>query len=254
MASSHRGKNLGPLERAISLSLGAVAAAMALRRRGAVPTTLLSVAGGLLLYRGVTGRSALYHRLGITGSEVGRTISACSQVTVQLPAAQVHALLRDLGGLPQFSEYLESTQQLDDDRWMVRLRTPFDGEHEIEVRRTADEEGRRLAWATLGEGSFPAALELRFIEGRMGTEIHADAWIVPPVAAVVAAALARAERSRPLRRAGLGPSQLLEQELRRLRQLLEAGETATVKGQSAGGRRARRVPQQRLEHPEEVLP
>lgn len=244
-----RQNNLGPLERGLSISLGALAATAALGRRRPVPASLLAGAAGLLLYRGISGRPSRYRRLAAPASEVGATVSTCSQVTVQIEAAEAHRRLRDLGFARRFSRYLVSARELPDGRWNVLLDTPLAGRQQLHLRRTADEEGSRLAWASDGESDFPAALELRFSESRTGTVIRADLWFVPPAPAFVATALTRAEGSRPLRRAGLTPSQLLEQELRRLRQLLEAGETSTVRGQSAGAGRAQGTGRRREQAP-----
>ncbi|MEX2534989.1 MAG: YgaP-like transmembrane domain [Trueperaceae bacterium] len=249
MAGSGSRVNLGPVERGVSLALGALAGTAAFRRRTPL-SALLVAAGSYLVYRGVSGRCRLYRALGITGSEVGSTVSACSQITVQRPAEQVYQQLRDLTNFPRFSRFLEGAEKMGaekvgDERWRLQLRTPLGNEIELDVRQTADEENRRLAWCTVEGAPMPGALEMHLFEGKTGTEIHADAWLVPQSGTLVPSALRTADRSKLLRRAGLSPSEFLEQELRRLRQLLETGETATVKGQSAGGRRARSTLEER---------
>ncbi|HEX7004036.1 MAG TPA: hypothetical protein VF168_07605 [Trueperaceae bacterium] len=239
MAASEDRIDLSPFERGLSLSLGALTASAALTRRRRSSAALLGTAAGILLYRGVSGRSHLYRWLGISRSQVGGTVAICSRVTVQLEPDDVYRRLSDPGGFTLFSNYLESAHRLADERWRVALRTPLGGRHSLEVRRTASEAGLRLAWASVGGNAIPAALELRFAATGNGTEVHADLWFVPTGPAVLSNVLAKAEGSVPLKRAGLSPSQLLEQELRRMRQLLEAGEIATVEGQSAGAGRRR---------------
>jgi uncharacterized membrane protein len=228
--------NLSPLERGLSLALGAVAGTAALRRRPPA-AILLGAAGALLIQRALTGHSFLYSALGVTGSEVGRTLSACSQITVQRPAGEVYGYLRDLGNLGDFSRLIERAEPLGGGMWRFGARLPLMGTIEWNVRPTADEQNRKLAWCAVEGAPLPSAVEVRLTERQGGTEIHVDAWLALPGPRLVAAALRGAERSRPLRRAGLTPSQVLQQELRRLRQVLEAGETATTRGQSSGRQR-----------------
>ncbi|MEX2541521.1 MAG: YgaP-like transmembrane domain [Trueperaceae bacterium] len=232
MAGRVQRANVGPLERGLSLIIGATTGSAAARRRspGAV---LLGLTGAYLVYRGLTGRCAVYRALGVTGSEVGRTVSACSQITVQRPADEVYSYLRDLGNLARFSKLVKSVEPLPGGLWRFRSSAPTVGSLVWDARITVAEENRRIAWCSVEGAELPGAVDVSLTETPFGTELHVDAWLVPPVAPIVTALARRAERSRPLRRAGLSPSRLLQQELRRLRQQLEAGEIATVKGQSA---------------------
>lgn len=233
MARNRARTNVGPLERGLSVAAGAVLGTMALRRRSPA-SALLSGGAAYLLYRGVSGRCLVYRQLGVTGSEVGETVSAHSQITLQRPAHEVYAFLEDLSNLPRFSKRIERAERVDDDRWRLTARTPLAGRLDWEVQRTEGEPGRRLAWCSVEGAPLPGAAEVRLHESDAGTELFVDSWFVPPRTALLAPALRRAERSRPLRRAGLTPSQLLHHELRRLRQLLDAGEITTIKGQPSG--------------------
>jgi uncharacterized membrane protein len=262
--------NVGPLERGMSLAVGAVAGAAALRGRWAA-APLMGAAAAYLVYRGLTGRCTVYRALGVTGSDVGRTVSACSQVTVQRPAAEVYRFLRDSVNIGRLSSRLDAVlpagrlgqvqegqaqdqgqgheqvqgqvqrqgHELSEQNrvWRCRAGFPGHGQVEWEVRLTVDEPPRHLAWTATPGSPVPCALEVRLQEAKAGTAVFVDLWIVPPSGPVAAAVLRRAEGSRLLRRAGASPSKLLQEELRRLRQVLEAGETATVRGQSAGRER-----------------
>jgi uncharacterized membrane protein len=225
--------NIGPLERALSITAAVVAGSSALKRRGVGR----GVAAGLtayLLYRGVSGRSRLYRRLGITGSEVGSTVGACSQVTVQRPLHEVYEYLSDPGNLPWFSTWVKHAEPLTNGFWRLLVDAGWEREASFDVRRTVADQDDTLAWCAVEGAALPSAAEVRLNEGPSGTEVHVDLWFVPPAAPLLAPILRGAEGSRPLQRAGLAPSQLLQQELRRLRQLLEAGEIATITGQSSG--------------------
>lgn len=233
MATERARTNVGPLERGLSVAAGALLGAVTLRRRTPASAVL---AGGAayLVYRGVTGRCLVYEGLGVTGSEVGETVNAHSQITLQRPAREVYAFLGDLTNLPRFSKRVQRVVPLASDRWRLTARTPLAGRLDWEVQRTESEPDRRLAWCSAEGAALPGAAEVRIEESDAGTELYVDSWFVPPRTALLAPALKRAERSRPLRRAGLSPSQLLHHELRRLRQLLDAGEIATIEGQPSG--------------------
>lgn len=228
-----RRTNIGPLERVLSVGVGAVVGVTALRRTG-LGRALAGSAAGYLIYRGIRGHSRLYRMLGVSDSNVGATVGACSQVTVQAPLHETFAFLRDLENLPRFSTFIEQAELIFAGRWRLRASTPLGHELSWEVRVTADEEDSRLAWCAVEGAPLPSAAEVRLNRGPHGTEIHVDAWLTPPAADLVSPLVRRVEESRLLQRAGLTPSKLLQQELRRLRQLLETGEIATTKGQSSG--------------------
>jgi uncharacterized membrane protein len=237
--------NVGPLERGLSLAVGALAGARALRS-GSARRYYLGAAAGYLIYRGVTGRCPLYRALGVTGSEIGRTVEASGRITVQRPVSLVYRFLRDPVNFPRFSTHLESVTPLPSDgsarregarEWRCRANFRGRGSLEWEMLLAVDEPDRRLTWLAPSHSPVHCALEARLVEGSAGTAIFVDLWVVPPSGPVAASALRRIEDSRLLRRAGVGPSQLLQHELRRLRQVLETGETATVAGQSAARER-----------------
>lgn len=240
-----------PLERAVSVALGTVAGLAGLRWRGPIGTAL-AAAGGYLVYRGLRGRRLF----GGSGSDLGHTVEACNQITIQRPLDEVRDFLSDPVNLMRFSRIIERVEPVGHDSWHCEASTPWGstvgwlmsraspaGQDE----RTAPDNGNTIAWCTTEDAPLPGAVLIRLNEGRNGTELHADAWFVPPAAEVVAPVLRRAENWRPLRRAGLTPSQRLQQELRLLRQLLEAGEVATISGQSSG----RRDPSDHEERPSE---
>lgn len=236
MSSIERRVNVGPAERGLSVALGLAAGSAALRRRS-VGSALLALAGGYLIYRGAGGHCPISRALGVTGSEVGRTVSACSQITVQRPIGEVYRFWREPVSVPEFSRYLEQVEPLGNELWRCWAHGPLGGRVAWDMRLTVDEENSRVAWCAVEGAALPSALEVRLSEGPAGTQVHVDTWLVPPAPSVVSAALRRSETSRPLRRAGLNPSELLEAELRRLRQYLETGETATTAGQSSGRER-----------------
>lgn len=182
--------------------------------------------GGALLYFGASGRNPLITmRTGGALHDAGVTIHRA--VTIGREPDEVYDFWRRLENLPRFMEQLDSVEDLGDglSRWQAR--TPGGIPVTWEARLTGDEPGRRLAWETLPganvrhEGSVtfaPAAADT-------GTELHVEMRYAPPGGAVTSAVAQLIN--------GITAQQVKE-ELRRCKQLLEAGEIATVEGQPSG--------------------
>src|SRR5579863_7053458 len=63
-------RNVGDAECMVSLALGAILTALGLSRRS-IPGLLVSGVGGMLLYRGATGKCPMYENLGIDTAHEG---------------------------------------------------------------------------------------------------------------------------------------------------------------------------------------
>ncbi|HEY5313808.1 MAG TPA: DUF2892 domain-containing protein [Pirellulales bacterium] len=68
--------NVGELERAASAVVGAALVAAGLRR-GWLSGTVLALAGGALVYRGISGRCMLYESLGISTAGCAASQAVC---------------------------------------------------------------------------------------------------------------------------------------------------------------------------------
>lgn len=68
--------NVAPAERAVSLAGGALLLLSGLKK-GGLPGTLGALAGGGLLFRGLTGRCGVYAALGVNTNEPSATSSQC---------------------------------------------------------------------------------------------------------------------------------------------------------------------------------
>ena len=123
--------------------------------------------------------------------------------------------------------HLVSVRQLDDRRshWVAKgpAGRTFEWDAEI-INQIANE---LIAWRTLENASVASAGSVRFKSagsGR-GTEVHVRLQYAPP-AGKAGAAIAWLF--------GKEPSQTIREDLRRFKQLLEAGEVPTVEGQPRG--------------------
>jgi uncharacterized membrane protein len=146
--------------------------------------------------------------------------------TVSRPVEEVYAFWRRLENLPRFMRHLESVEVLDERRSRWRAKAPAGTTVEWEAETVADERNRRIAWRSVEGATVPNRGAVRFVPapaGR-GTEIHVEVEYDPPAGALGAAVA---------KLFGEEPSRQIRDDLRRLKQLLEAGEVISAKGPAA---------------------
>ncbi|HKZ08998.1 MAG TPA: SRPBCC family protein, partial [Methylomirabilota bacterium] len=157
------------------------------------------------------------------GERVERT------VTVTRPAMEVYRVWRDLRRLPEFMPHLESVTPLSEtrSRWVACGPGGMTVEWEAEIM--ADEPGRLIAWRSV-HGDVDNAGSVRFSEapGTRGSEVKVQLRYAPP-AGQVGAALATVF--------GHSADRQLREDLRRFKQVLEAGEIANPGRLAPNGRR-----------------
>ena len=229
--------NIDEVERWASLVAGSLLAVYAVSRGGRVGL-LTGAAGGMLIYSAARGHSTLYQTLGIEGepSHVApvmnlahrRGVTVRRSIAINKPVEEVYTFWRNFENLPRFMRHLESVT-CDGPRkshWVARApagrRVAWDAE-------VIDEQpNARIAWRSLEDADVRNAgtVEFERAPGGRGTNIRVSLSYVPPggkVGAVIAKLF------------GEEPGQQVHEDLRRLKQLLEAGEVPTVAGQPRGG-------------------
>jgi uncharacterized membrane protein len=135
----------------------------------------------------------------------------------------VYGFWRKLENLPQFMRHLESVEVIDQRRSRWRARAPAGTTVEWEAEITEDRPNELIAWRSLEDSTVPNRGSVRFdpAPGARGTELRVElSYDVPGgrVAQLVAKLL------------GEEPEQQIGEDLRRLKQLLEAGEIARAEG------------------------
>lgn len=223
--------NVGLPERVISAVSGGVLLGFGLKR-GSLPGVAMTVAGGDLLVRGLTGHSVLYQLLGTKssdGQQPGETREEpefTRSLTIQKPAEELYRQWRDPAQLSRImGSEIEVTPAGDDQlHWAVK--TPIGKTIEWDARITADEPGQRIAWQS--EDGAPiansGAVEFRSAPVDRGTEVILRLRFDPPGGALgdtVAKAL------------GAAPAILVKNALRRAKSLAETGEIPTNAGPAA---------------------
>lgn len=220
--------NVGVAERGLSVTLGAALLAFAASRRRPFSSLLLAAAGGWLAHRGVTGRCAVYDQLDLgtaedddeerldAGAHEDHSVEVA--ITIGRPVPEVYAFWRCLENFPLFMESILSVTERGGGHSSWVARGPAGQTWEWEAEILEDRPGELLVWRSRPGSEVRHHGAVRFQEapaGR-GTEVRVGIEFRPPggIAGRVVARLARR----------LPPRQV-EEDLRRLKQLLEAGET-----------------------------
>jgi uncharacterized membrane protein len=224
-----KGVNVGPMERVVSVAAGAGLLGIGWKRRMAARLPLL-VVGGSLLQRGLTGHCKGYALLGINSAvkgEPGVVLQQC--ITLLAEPDAVYRVWRNLENLPRFMAHVEEVQSLEGDRTLWKVKAPAGGSVQWVARITEDRPGELLSWATLPGSSIHHSGTVRFTRapGDRGTEVEVLLRYDAPggrIGVVLARLL------------GEEPKRQLSEDLRRFKQLLEAGEIATITPQPSGHR------------------
>ncbi len=229
---------LSPAERVGSLAGGALLAGWALR--APTPLRLLGAAlGGGLLWRGARGRCAVKAALE-RGAE---PVEVRAAVTIARTPWDVYAGWRRLEDLPRFMHHLERVEVLDArrSRWTARAPRGF-ARARWEAELVVDEEPTRIAWRSLPGGDVETAGEVTIVDapGGRGTELHLRLELHPPAGALGGAA---ARLLRP------SLARVVREDVRRFKQLLEAGELPSTAGQPSGRGAPARAPAPRATPP-----
>jgi uncharacterized membrane protein len=229
--------NVGSNERVASVIGGAVLVAFGLTRKSWGGWALAAL-GGELVYRGATGHCEMYHALGIqTDKRSGRNVSIPYElgvrvdrsVTIDKPASEIYQFWRNLENLPKFMNFLESVQEMDNKHSHWVAKGPAGSQIQWKAEIINEIENELIGWRSLPGADVPNAGSVHFEPGQnnRGTVVKVKLQYDPP-GGVLAAVISKLF--------GNDPARLVEEDLRRLKMLMETGEIPTVRGQSSGRR------------------
>jgi uncharacterized membrane protein len=183
--------------------------------------------GALLVGAGLAYAAAKAISKSIEDNEVAREVHIETSIAIDKSPAELYAFWRDLKNLPLFMRNLESVTEVDPGRthWVARaiegVRVEWDAEIYNEI------ENELIAWRSVENADVANAGSVRFQSAPAGHGTYVRiAMNYNPPAGKLGASLAHLLGAEPL--------QLIREDLRRLKQMLEAGEVATVAGQSSG--------------------
>jgi uncharacterized membrane protein len=228
--------NMASWDRAGSILIGGLLTGSGLARgpRG-LPRALV---GAALIERGVTGHSLFYEIFGFRTAPLGQGAATTSvpyelglrvdrSITVNLPRPEVFRFLRNLSNLSQFLSHVQSVTETGEGRshWVVRGPAGHSFDWDAVLHNERDNE--LIAWRTLPGSDVDHAGSVLFRDapwGR-GTEVRIELQYNPPAGA--AGALISSLW-------GEEPTQQIDDDMLRLKQILEIGEVLTTKGQPRG--------------------
>jgi uncharacterized membrane protein len=228
--------NVAQPERWLSVIAGTALAAYGLKRRS-LSGIALAAAGGALIFRGATGHCHVYGALGFSsaGEHQGRQVSVPygrgtqveKTVTINAPAEQIYAFWRNFENLPEFMENLESVEVIDDkrSRWVADGPPGLDAEWEAEIINEIPNE--LIGWRSIEGSRVNNAGSVHFtpLPGGRGTEVKVVLRYDPPAGKLGALVS---------RMFGEDPAWQVQEDLRRLKMLMETGEIATTWDQPSG--------------------
>jgi len=194
------------------------------RARGILP---LALAGGALIYRGVTGRWPLAKLLGLDGSEKrqhaatsvphGTGIKVERSIAIDKAPEEIYRFWRNLENLPRFMSQCVAVEPIDGgerSRWTVKSLAGKTFKWEAEIINDVPNE--LLAWRSLDGADLDHAGSVHFEPDEPGrTRVSVILEYRPP-AGQLGAEVARLF--------GQEPSQVIDKDLQRLKQLMETGE------------------------------
>ncbi|AEH35329.1 SRPBCC family protein [Halopiger xanaduensis] len=231
--------NVGRGERVASVALGGLLVARGLRR-GSFGGAATALAGGALVYRGITGRSRLYRLLESSPVDTERLESqpmaeterptVDRSITVGEDADELPAYWRDPDRLSRIvGEFAEISDVPGGDGHRWRVQGPLDRTFEWETRLVEDDE-EQLRWEAREGASVPHEYAISFEPepGGRGTIVTLEVEYEPPGGAVGDAAMDRL---------GFAPEIVAGRILGRFKSLVETGEIPTTEDSiSARGR------------------
>lgn len=217
--------NVGETERTACKIGGGVLLAAGLLRGGLRGLTMAGL-GGLLLYRGQSGRCSMYQALGVSTAEgrgpmaavtSGEGVRAEESVYIQRTPEELFRFWREYRNLPLFMANVESVTPLGGDgnrsHWVVRGPLGLVFEWDAEIHNETP--GEMIAWRSLPGGDVATAGSVHFepAMGGRGAEVRVNERFSLP-GGQVGAALAKV--------VGYDPATQTRENLRRFKQLMEA--------------------------------
>lgn len=186
--------------------------------------TLMALAGGGLVYHGVGGKTGVQDATGMNQNMIVE-----KTVTINKSPEELYRYWHNFENLPTFMKHLKSVRVLDEKRSHWIANAPMDNSVEWDAEIINDQENHLIAWTSLEGADVDNSGFVRFqpAPAGRGTEVKVVIEYNPP-GGFVGSAIAKLF--------GEEPEQQVGDDLRRFKQLMEAGEIATTQGQPSGHR------------------
>jgi uncharacterized membrane protein len=155
------------------------------------------------------------------------SIRVRKSVTINRPTEELYAFWHDFQNLARFTKHVESVQITDDNHSHWIAKGPAGKKVEWDAETIEDRPNELIAWRSVEGSTVENSGSVRFepATGGRGTVVRVEVEYYPP-AGLLGATVAKL--------LGEEPKGQLEEDLRRLKQIMEAGEIITTEGQPAG--------------------
>ena len=214
--------SIGTLERVAALTTATAVVAYGLSRRS-LPGVCLAAVATPIAYRGLAGewpRAGNGHSpRAVTRDALGgkRGVHVRESVRLEKPIDEVYRFWRNLENLPQFMNYLDAVIDLGNGRSRWLAKGPAGTQVKWDAEIINEVESQLIGWQSLPGGDLTIAGSVNFDTVRNGrsTQVSVHFQYAPPAGragSLIATIFGRE------------PSQTVREDLRRLKQLLEAGE------------------------------
>lgn len=226
--------NVGGTERIISMLAGGALVYFGMKRRSLRGAGLAAV-GGELIHRGVSGHCKFYQLTGIHTADRSRHTSVPyplgirvdRSVFINRPPEELYRFWRNLENLPKFMHHLKSVRSLDEKRSHWIAKAPAGRTVEWDAEIVNEKENELIGWRSLPGSDVESGGSVHFDKPLSGRgAIVKVAFQYNPPGGLLGAAFAKLF--------GEEPGQQVAEDLRRFKQLMEAGEIPTTEGQSSG--------------------
>ncbi|HEX2114995.1 MAG TPA: SRPBCC family protein [Alphaproteobacteria bacterium] len=154
-------------------------------------------------------------------------IRSTKAITIDASPETLYRFWRNFENLPRFMDHLESVHVIDNKRSHWIARGPGGRKFAWDSEVIEDRPNAYIAWRSTGNADVRNTGNVRFdrAPGDRGTEVRVEIAYLPP-AGQVGATIAWMM--------GQAPEQRIQENLRKLKQLFELGETPTTEGQPSG--------------------
>jgi uncharacterized membrane protein len=168
-------------------------------------------------------------------SPEARAITLRTSVTIRRDPSDIYRFWRDLSNLPLFMRHVASATEIDGHA-SFRARGPLGRELDWDAEIVADRPNERIAWRSLEGASIPnrGSVTFRRASRGRGTEVHVELAFEPPLGRLGKKVAGIFEEI---------PEVQLENDLRRLKQILETGEIVRSDASIHRGRHPARPPE-----------
>lgn len=220
-AMSPREEGMTGTERGIHFVLAGLLFTTVIRSRSTLVRTIMSAAGGAVLFQGLRGERPIYELLGLTGPRTQDRIFVTKRVTIARPPDEVYRFFRDFENLPRFMGHLESVETIDSRRSHWQARAPLGMTVEWDAELTRDTPNEVIGWRSLPDADVDNRGTVRFERGAQGdsTELTVELEYLPP-AGKLGATIAKL--------LGEEPDTQMDEDLQRLKQMLESSDAGAI--------------------------